>query len=69
MKILNPLLNIFLAINSYAQNINFRKAILKNDLIIASNDFAFETIRINNYTNTSYLQINKIDTILKTIFL
>ncbi|WP_281322278.1 hypothetical protein [Flavobacterium aestivum] len=65
MKILNSLLILFLTINSYAQNLNFRKAILKSDLIIVSDDFAFDTIRVNDFTNTSFVKIKKVDTILK----
>jgi hypothetical protein len=65
MKILNALLILFLTINSYAQNLNFRKAILKSDLIIVCNDFTSDTIRVNDFTNISYAKINKIDSILK----
>lgn len=65
MKILNTLLILFLTINCYAQNSNFRKAILKSDLIIVCNDFTSDTIRVNDFTNTSYVKINKIDSILK----
>ncbi|WP_139421804.1 hypothetical protein [Chryseobacterium mulctrae] len=65
MKNLKILLLLFLMINSYAQNLNLRKAILKSDLIIVCYDFDFDTIRINDFTNNTYVKINKIDSILK----
>jgi hypothetical protein len=65
MKKLKPLLLLFLTINSYAQNLNLRKAILKSDLIIVCNNFTSDTIRINDFTNNTYIKINKIDSILK----
>lgn len=52
-------------INSYAQNLNLRKAILKSDLIIVCYDFDFDTIRINDFSKNTYVKINKIDSILK----
>lgn len=65
MKNLKILFFLFLAISSYAQNLDFRKAILKSDLIIVSSDFDFDTIRLNDFTNKTFIKINKIDSILK----
>jgi hypothetical protein len=65
MKALITLLILFLKINSYAQNLNLRKAILKSDLIIVCNDFTSNTISTNDFINISYAKINKIDSVLK----
>lgn len=65
MKNLKILFFLFLAISGYAQNLDLRKAILKSDLIIVSYDFDFDTIRLNDFTNKTYIKINKIDSILK----
>ena len=65
MKTLNTLFFLLLTINSFAQILNFRKAILKSDLIIVSRDFTFDTIRVNDFTNTSFVNINKIDRVLR----
>lgn len=65
MKNLKILFFLFLALSGYAQNLDLRKAILKSDLIIVSYDFDFDTIRLNDFTNKTYIKINKIDSILK----
>ncbi|MDR6969609.1 hypothetical protein J2X31_003642 [Flavobacterium arsenatis] len=44
-----------------AQTQNFRKAILKSDLIISINDYSIDTVRINDFTSKQYINIDKIN--------
>lgn len=65
MKIICTI-SIFLIITSnYSQNLNFRKAILKSDLILTTNDFTFDTIKNNDFSETSFVTINTSEYVLR----
>jgi hypothetical protein len=52
---------ILLSFLGNAQNQNLRKAILKSDLIISSNDYRTDTIRINDFTSKFFINFDKIN--------
>ena len=65
MKKIQSVFVLICSITCFAQKLNFRKAILKSDIIIVSSNYTNETIRINDFTTTSFIKINKIDIVLK----
>ncbi len=65
MKFLKTVIFLLTTINCYSQNSNFRKAILKSDLIIVSTNFTYDTIRSNDFSKEIYLKVNKINRVLK----
>lgn len=64
MKLLHILI-LLLTINCYTQDLNIRKAILKSDLIITSNNYASEINYINDFTKTKHIKIKEVGTVIK----
>lgn len=65
MRSFKTILFILFTINSYSQGDNYRKAILKSDVIIVSNNYTYDTLKVNDFSKKVYLKINKVDKVLK----
>ncbi len=65
MKILFNISIFLVTINCYSQNLNFRKAILKSDLIVSSSYFRFDTISSNDFSKKTFVTIDSTDYVLR----
>lgn len=68
MRTINTFVLLFLTLTCAAQTTNFRKAILKSDLIVVSNTFTTDTVRTNDYTSAIFVKLNQVDHVLKNKF-